>query len=408
MRSRLSCVAGCPRISMVPESGPRTFMIMRRVVVLPAPLGPRRPKAAPRGTARERSSTATCPEKALLTPERRMASSLTPVLSARASRGRRVYHRAFAGTSPGKERGVAEASTVPRSFRFGVQAKLLAVVLLCVVVPVLTLGLFLLRRNQEVLREKVEDGLSSHLLRRQSAFDDWMRDRAQEATRWSASFVVYEGLDAFAKEAPESRAARDLKSYLASLLGHYRVYESLFIVDGEGRVLTGTREEQLEDWARPLVQGEVSFDGVLVSPLRKSQLLGRPTQLLLRPIPPPGTTERRGRALGYFVERFDLRELESMLAEDATDLAPAPWLLDAEGHILARAGKVVDDAGLRPFPLPAASGSSSGPGSFVAQGTLPEIGPSVFGVRNLTGGFPGPLVAPVPTAPALQALTAAP
>src|SRR5258705_430884 len=105
MRSRVSWLAGRPRISMVPESGPSTFMIMRRVVVLPAPLGPRRPKAAPRGTARERSSTATCPEKALFTPERRMASSLTPALSARASWGRRVYHRAFAGTSPRESEG---------------------------------------------------------------------------------------------------------------------------------------------------------------------------------------------------------------------------------------------------------------------------------------------------------------
>src|SRR4029079_18512980 len=272
------------------------------------------------------------------------------------------------GDFPGKERGVAEPAAVPRAFRLGVQTKLLAVVLLCVTVPVLTLGLFLMRRNREVLREKVEDGLSSHLLRKQSAFDDWMRDRAQEATRWSASFVVYEGLDAFAKDSPESRAARDLKSYLGSLLVHYRVYESLFIVDGQGRVLTGTREEQLEDWARPLVQGEVSFDGVLVSPLRKSQLLGRPTQLLLRPIPPPGSSERRGRALGYFVERLDLREMESMLAEDATDLAPAPWLLDAEGHILARAGKVVDDAGTRTFPIP--DGTACAGRAGVVQGTL--------------------------------------
>src|SRR5882672_1493599 len=380
MRSRVFWVAGWPRISMVPESGPSTFRIMRRVVVLPAPLGPRRPKAAPRGTERDRSSTAWWPEKALLTPERRIASSLTPCCFRARILGTESVSSRVRGDFPGKVRGVAEPSAVPRSFRLGVQAKLLAVVLLCVSVPVFTLGLFLLRRNREVLREKVEDGLSSHLLRKQSAFDDWMRDRAQEATRWSASFVVYEGLEAFAKQSPESRAARDLKSYLASLLGHYRVYESLFIVDGEGRVLTGTREEQLEDWARPLVPGEVSFDGVLVSPLRKSQLLGRPTLLLLRPIPPPGSSERRGRALGYFVERFDLRELESMLAEDATDLAPAPWLLDAEGHILARAGKVVDDPGVRPFPLPPASVSSSASGGFVAQGTLPEIGPSVFGL----------------------------
>ena len=293
---------------------------------------------------------------------------------------------------------------VPRSFRLGLQTKLLAIVLLCVVVPVFTLGLFLLRRNQEVLREKVEDGLSSHLQRKQAAFDDWMRDRAQEATRWSASFVVYEGLDAFAKQARESRAARDLKSYLASLLGHYRVYESLFIVDGGGAVLTGTREEQLEEWARPLVAGDVAFDGVIVSPLRKSELLGRPTLLLLRPIPPPGTSERRGRAIGYFVERFDLREMESMLAEDATDLAPAPWLLDAGGRILARAGKVVDDPGGRAFPLPAGVAASTSPGTVVAQQTLPDLGPSVFGLRNLAGPFPGRLVATVPSARAFQSL----
>jgi diguanylate cyclase (GGDEF)-like protein len=300
---------------------------------------------------------------------------------------------------------VAEPSAAPRPVRFGVQGKLLAVVLLCVVVPVLTLGLFLLRRNQEVLREKVEDGISSHLLRKQSGFDDWMRDRAQEATRWSASFVVYEGLDAFAKGSPESRAARDLKSYLASLLGHYRVYESLFILDGEGRVLTGTREEQLDDWARSLAQGEVAFDGVTLSPLRKSTVLGRPTQLLIRPIPPTGSSERRGRALGYFVERLDLREMESMLVEDATDLAPPPWVLDADGKVLVRAGKVVDDPGAKAFPLPSGVVAASATGTLVAQEDLPELGRTVFGLRNLTGPFAGRLVATVPAAKAYQTLT---
>jgi diguanylate cyclase (GGDEF)-like protein len=297
------------------------------------------------------------------------------------------------------------AGPSPRSFRIrGVQSKLLAVVLLCVTVPVVTLGLFLMRRNQEVLREKVAEGLSSHLQRKQSAFDDWMRDRAQEATRWSASFVVYEGLDAFAHQVPESRAARDLKSYLGSLLGHYRVYESLFILDGQGQVLSGTREEQLEEWARPLVQGEVAFDGVIVSPLRKSEFLGRPTLLLLRPIPPPGSSERSGRAIGYFVERLDLREMESMIAEDATDLAPAPWLLDMEGRILARAGKIVDDAGGRSFPLAPASVPTSAGATVVAEESLAGLGPTVFGVRNLAGIFPGRLVAAVPSARAYQTL----
>jgi diguanylate cyclase (GGDEF)-like protein len=304
---------------------------------------------------------------------------------------------------------VAEPSgaPVPRSFRLGVQAKLLAVVLLCVVVPVVTLGLFLLQRNQEVLREKVEEGVSSHLLRKQATFDDWMRDRAQEATRWSASFVVYEGLDAFAHEGPESRAARDLKSYVVSLLGHYRVYESLFVLDGSGRVLTGTREEQLEEWARPLTQGDVPFDGVLVSPLRKSSVLGRPTLLLLRPIPPPGSSERSGRAIGYFVERFDLRELESMLGEDATDLAPAPWVLDADGKILARTGKVVENPGADAFPVPAAAlaaSSSASGGALVAEQSLAGLGSTVFGLRNLAGPFPGRLAATVPSTRAFQTL----
>jgi diguanylate cyclase (GGDEF)-like protein len=291
---------------------------------------------------------------------------------------------------------------VSRPFRLGVQAKLLAVVLLCVVVPVITLGVFLIRRNQEVLREKVEDGLSNHLLRKQAAFDIWMRDRAQEATRWSASFVVYEGLDAFAKGSPESRAARDLKAYLVSLLGHYRVYESLFIVDGGGEVLAGTRDEHLEEFARPLVQGEVPFDGVLVSPLRKSEFLGRPTLLLLRPIPPPGSSERRGRAIGYLVERFDLREMEAMMLEDATDLAPAPWLLDREGGILAQAGRVVDDVGARRLAAP--SPASAGSGTLVAEQTVPGLGPTVFGVRDLAGVFPGRLVVAVPSAHAFQTL----
>jgi diguanylate cyclase (GGDEF)-like protein len=298
---------------------------------------------------------------------------------------------------------VAEPS--PSSFRIGgVQSKLLAVVLLCVTVPVVTLGLFLMRRNQEVLREKVAEGLSSHLQRKEAAFDDWMRDRAQEATRWSASFVVYEGLDAFAHDAPESRAARDLKAYLASLLGHYRVYESLFVLDGQGRVLSGTRDEQIEEWARPLAQGEVAFDGVIVSPLRKSEVLGRPTLLLLRPIPPPGSSERRGRARGFFVERLDLREMESMLAEDATDFSPAPWLLDAEGRILARAGRIVDDPGARVFPVSASAAAAAGSGTVVAEENLAGLGPTVYGVRNLAGPFPGRLVAAVPSARAFQTL----
>ena len=43
---------------MSPESGAVMFMIIRMDVVLPAPLGPRRPNIAPFGTFRDRLSTA--------------------------------------------------------------------------------------------------------------------------------------------------------------------------------------------------------------------------------------------------------------------------------------------------------------------------------------------------------------
>jgi len=141
-----------------------------------------------------------------------------------------------------------------------------------------------------------------------------------------------------------------------------------------------------------------------VSPLRKSDFLGRPTLLLLRPIPPPGSSVRRGRAIGFFVERFDLREMESMLAEEATDLAPAPWLLDAEGRILARGGRVVDDPGARRFPVdPARIGPGAG-GALVAEEALDGLGPTVFGLRALSGPFPGRLAATVPSARAFASL----
>src|SRR6266568_9531226 len=77
MRSRAAWSAGWPRISIVPESGPRTFITMRRVVVLPAPFGPSRPNTLPRGTSRDRSLTATWPANALVTPRRRIAVSFT-------------------------------------------------------------------------------------------------------------------------------------------------------------------------------------------------------------------------------------------------------------------------------------------------------------------------------------------
>ena len=52
-------------------------MIMRSVVVLPAPFGPMKPYSAPTGTARSRLSTATVDPNVLVTPASEMAGFTT-------------------------------------------------------------------------------------------------------------------------------------------------------------------------------------------------------------------------------------------------------------------------------------------------------------------------------------------
>src|SRR6478672_10796075 len=59
---------GAPRTRISPESGAVMFMIIRIVVVLPAPLGPSRPNTIPLGTLNERSSTARNRPKLFDTP----------------------------------------------------------------------------------------------------------------------------------------------------------------------------------------------------------------------------------------------------------------------------------------------------------------------------------------------------
>ncbi len=52
------CATSIPRISTLPAVGVISPSIMRMVVVLPAPLGPRKPKISPRRTSTLRLSTA--------------------------------------------------------------------------------------------------------------------------------------------------------------------------------------------------------------------------------------------------------------------------------------------------------------------------------------------------------------
>ena len=235
-----------------------------------------------------------------------------------------------------------------RSFRVSLQAKLLAVILLCALVPVLGIGAYLMRLNQKTLGEKVSETLDSHLLRRGADLNIWMGDRLKEAARWSASFVVYEGLESMSGPAASPRAQADLVEYLVSLLGHYRVYESLFIVDPQGKVIAATRDERLEDWMTALLPANASATATIVSPVRTSTFLNRPTMVILQPIAPG--LEGRGRVIGYFVLRLDLRELETVLAENATPVTPAAWLLDRDGGVIARDGKIAENPG-EPFPV---------------------------------------------------------
>jgi len=58
MRPRTASALGDPSNVMVPLVGRMISRIIRRLVVLPAPFGPRNPCTQPAGTLNERSSTA--------------------------------------------------------------------------------------------------------------------------------------------------------------------------------------------------------------------------------------------------------------------------------------------------------------------------------------------------------------
>ena len=84
-----------------------------------------------------------------------------------------------------------------------------------------------------------------------------------------------------------------------------------------------------------------------MSPIRRSEFLGRPSLLVVHPVESAGGGER---TIGFFVERPDLRELEAILATLPSDPPPAFWLIDGEGRVVDPAGAGRDRAGRRrPF-----------------------------------------------------------
>ena len=218
-------------------------------------------------------------------------------------------------------------------FRLTLRAKILSVVLLCVGIPVVMMGRYLLDRNEEILAEKVRETVSNHLFRKASQLDDWMWQRTREVSRWSASFVVFEGVEALTRGTGDvDRARRDLNKYLASVLGHYQTYESLFVIDLQGRILASTRPEEWEAWARPCSRRPEAARTGVVSPLHARLSWERPHLLALHAIQDPND-----RTVGYFVERPDLRELQLLLGPPGGDPGAGVLAARRRGRVLLRA-----------------------------------------------------------------------
>jgi diguanylate cyclase (GGDEF)-like protein len=281
------------------------------------------------------------------------------------------------------------------------QTKVLLLVLAGVSLPVSLMGWYLLHANGEVLAEKVREALSNQVFRSSSQLDDWMQQRLHEVSRWSASFVVFESVEVLTRPAVEAKKARrDLAVYLESVLGHYRNYESLFVIDPRGRVLGSTRQERWEDWGQALLDRGGLERGGVVSPIHRSAFEGRPTMLVVHTI-----QGRSDSAIGYFVERVDLRELESLLGPTDTDPPYSFWLLDERGRVMMRAGKVPDAPGDQVFPgkLPA-EGQETGP---VASVSMPGVGTVIYAVRRLSGPTRGFVAATVSASAAYRLLNEA-
>jgi diguanylate cyclase (GGDEF)-like protein len=274
----------------------------------------------------------------------------------------------------------------------------LTVVLLCVVAPVLGMGIYLFRRNEEILAEKVRETLSNQLFRKSTEVDEWILERHREASRWAASFIVFEGVESLRHQPLDAERIRlDLRDYLGSVLGHYQVYESLFIVDLDGQFVSGTREERLERWGREAIATGPPLREPVLSPLLHSEELGRPTLLILSPI-----QSRLDVTLGYLVLRVDLRDLETLLGQPLGDVALSFWLLDEKGYVLVRAGRVVDRPGAEAFPGPLPPTTTEVPAA--SEGSLAGLGPTVYGVRHLGRLQGAQLAALVPSAAAYRPL----
>lgn len=264
------------------------------------------------------------------------------------------------------------------------------------------MGAYLLRESESVLREKAREKLSYAVLRQGAQVDDWLGDRVRELGRWSASFVLFEGVPGLRLPGrPADLVRRDLTAFLASLLEHNTVYESLLVTGPGGEVLVATRPESLEPQALSMLRDLPAGAGRL-GPLFRSELLGRSTLLAAHAI-----QDRHGRPVGALVGRIDPRELGTRLLPPREEPNLAFLLLDADGRTLVRSGRPVasperDRLLLAPGAGPTPGGVSSVPSRTLGAGD----GERLVSVRPLEGPLPGFVVATLPESVAYGALDA--
>ena len=280
--------------------------------------------------------------------------------------------------------------TAQNRFRFSLQHKVVVAVVSCVLAPVLGMGAYLFNRSEEVLREKSRETLSNSIFRKTTEVEDWMSERLREATRWSTSFIVFEGVEALRAGGEQQRARADLRDYLESILGHYRVYESLLILDMQGNVLSATSEEELEPWAREMLK-EVGGSGAVITPILRSERLGRPTMLVFHVI-----QGRGDRPVGYLGQRLDLRELAASMSGASPTDAAGFWLLDGNGGVVIQYGRLLERPGSERFPAPVAQA--------MGEGRLQGVGNALWGIHRLEGPLAGYVAATVPASVAYQPL----
>jgi diguanylate cyclase (GGDEF)-like protein len=281
--------------------------------------------------------------------------------------------------------------TAQNRFRFSLQHKVVLAVACCVLAPVLGMGAYLFNRSEEVLREKARETLSNSIFRKTSEVEDWMAERLGEATRWSTSFIVFEGVEALRAGGEQQRARADLRDYLESILGHYRVYESLLILDLQGNVLSATSDEELEPWARALLKQQAGGTGTIITPIRRSERLGRPTMLVFHVI-----QGRGDRPVGYLGQRLDLRELANAMAAATPTDATGFWLLDGNGGVVVQHGRLLEHPGSVHFPAPVTQA--------IGEGTLSGVGEALWGIRRIEGPMAGYVAATVPASAAYRPL----